>query len=148
MKVVAKYNTLKGVSTVLSVGTPIATMACCGDFFIHRSDTAISAAGIFAILIAGLFFKDKLAEKFKSPSALVIAIIGLIFTCMVENIAYPIKCVCIATICACGIDEFTFKRWYKQLESYFPHTITNYEHFGFIFAKTETVMQDLNSEQG
>ena len=79
MRAVAKYNTFKGVSTVLSVGTPIVTMACCGDFFIHRSDTAISAAGIFAILIAGLFFKDKLAEKFKSPSALVIAIIGFIY---------------------------------------------------------------------
>lgn len=148
MRAVSKYNTFKGVSTVLSVGTPIVTMACCGDFFIHRSDTAISAAGIFAILIAGLFFKDKLAEKFKSPSALVIAIIGLIFTCMVENIAYPIKCVCIATMCACGVDELTFKRWYKQIERAFPNCYTNYEHFGFIFAKTETVMAEAEREQG
>jgi hypothetical protein len=150
MRAVAKYNTFKGISTTLSIGTPIVTMACCGDFFVHRSETAISAAGIFTILIAALFFKDKLAEKFKSPSALIIAVIGLIFTCLIENIVYPIKCVCIATMCACGVDELLFKRWYKQIETSLPNCYTNYSHFGFIFAKTQTIMDEAekNSQQG
>ena len=64
MKPVAKYNTCKGVSTVLTVGTPIITLLCCGDMFVHKSSTAISAAGMFGILIAALFLKDKIAENF------------------------------------------------------------------------------------
>ena len=48
------------------MGTPIITLACCGDFFVERPATAISAAGVFAILIALLFAKDKLAEKIKT----------------------------------------------------------------------------------
>ena len=140
MKTVAKYNTCKGVSTALSVGTPLITLACCGDFFIYRSDTAISAAGIFAILIAMLFFKDKIAEKFKSPSALVVSLVVLILILLVENILYPIKCVCIATIAACGVDELTFKSWYKKIEKGLPEDSDIYKHFGFIFATTKTVM--------
>jgi hypothetical protein len=140
MKTVAKYNTSKAVSTVLSVGTPLITLACCGDFFIHRSETAISAAGIFAILIAMLFFKDKIAEKFKSPSALVVSIIVLVLILLVENILYPVKCVCIATIAACGVDELTFKNWYKKIEKGLPEDSDTYKHFGFIFATTKTVM--------
>ena len=79
MKTVAKYNTFKGVSTGLTIGTPIVTLICCGEMFVHRSDTAISAAGIFAILFSFLFFKDKIIEKFKSPSALVLSIAILVF---------------------------------------------------------------------
>ena len=59
MKNVAKYNIFKGVSTLLTFGTPLLTLSCCGDFFVHRSETAISAAGIFAIVICLLLFKDK-----------------------------------------------------------------------------------------
>ena len=51
MKTVAKYNICKGVSDVLTLGTPITTLLLCSDFFIHRSDTAISAAGIFVIIV-------------------------------------------------------------------------------------------------
>lgn len=140
MKEVAKYNLYKGISTVLSVGTPIVTMACCGDFFIHRSDTAISAAGVFAILIASLFFKDKIAENFKSPSALVVSIVVFILTLLVENLTYPIKAVCIATIAACGIDELTFKTWYKRLERVFPESAVDYKHFGFLFTTTKNLL--------
>ena len=140
MKTVAKYNTCKGVSTALSVGTPLVTLALCGDFFVHRSDTAISAAGIFAILIAMLFFKDKIAEKFKSPSALVVSIIVLVLILLVENILYPVKCVCIATIAACGVDELTFKNWYKQIEKGLPEDSDTYKHFGFIFTTTQKLM--------
>ncbi len=146
MRSVAKYNIFKGVSTALSVGTPIATMACCGDLFVHRADTAISAAGIFAILIASLFFKDKIAENFKSPSALIISIISLVLVCMVENITYPIKCVCIATIGACGVDELTFKRWYKQIERAFPQGANDYKHFGFLFTTSQNLLGDPKTE--
>lgn len=147
MKTVAKYNTCKGVSTVLSVGTPIVTMICCGDFFVHRSESAISAAGVFAILIASLFFKDKIAEKFKSPSALIIALIALVATCLIENIVYPIKCVSIATIAACGVDELTFKRWYKELERTMPNGATNYKHFGFLFTTTQKMLAEEEQQQ-
>ena len=60
MKPIAKYNTYKGVSTVLTVGTPIITLACCSDMFVHRSETAISAAGMFGLLLAALLLKDKI----------------------------------------------------------------------------------------
>jgi hypothetical protein len=142
MRAVAKYNTFKGVSTALTIGTPIATLACCGDFFVHRADTAISAAGIFSILIASLFLKDKIAETFKSPSALILSAIILVLVCMVENIIFPIKCVCIATIAACGIDELTFKRWYKQLERAFPQGANDYKHFGFIFTTSQNLLDN------
>jgi hypothetical protein len=146
MRAVAKYNTFKGVSTALTIGTPIATLACCGDFFVHRADTAISAAGIFSILIASLFLKDKIAETFKSPSALILSAIILVLVCMVENIVFPIKCVCIATIGACGIDELTFKRWYKQLERAFPQGANDYKHFGFIFTSSQNLLGDPKTE--
>lgn len=146
MKTVAKYNTSKAVSTVLSVGTPLITLACCGDFFVHRSETAISAAGIFAILIAMLFFKDKIAEKFKSPSALVVSIVVLVLILLVENILYPVKCVCIATIAACGVDELTFKSWYKKIEKGLPENSDVYKHFGFIFTTTQKLMSEEKTE--
>ena len=146
MRAVAKYNTFKGVSTALTIGTPIATLACCGDFFVHRADTAISAAGIFSILIASLFLKDKIAENFKSPSALILSAIILVLVCMVENIIFPIKCVCIATIAACGVDELTFKRWYKQIERAFPQGANDYKHFGFLFTSSQNLLGDPKTE--
>lgn len=146
MRAVAKYNTFKGVSTALTIGTPIATLACCGDFFVHRADTAISAAGIFSILIASLFLKDKIAETFKSPSALILSAIILVLVCMVENIIFPIKCVCIATIAACGVDELTFKRWYKQIERAFPEGAQDYKHFGFLFTTSQNLLGDPKTE--
>ena len=146
-KSVLKYNAFKGVSTLLTVGTPLITLACCGDMFVHRSETAISAAGIFAILIAALFFKDKIAEKFKSPSALVISISVLILCVLIENIILPIKYVCIATIAASGIDELTFKSWYKKVERSFPVCIDDYKHVGFVFTSTQKLIEEDGDEQ-
>ena len=143
-KSVLKYNAFKGVSTLLTVGTPLITLACCGDMFIHRSETAISAAGVFALLIAALFFKDKIAEKFKSPSALVISIAVLILCALIENIILPIKYVCIATIAASGIDELTFKAWYKKVERSFPVCIDDYKHVGFVFTSTQKLIEESN----
>ena len=129
---VCKYNTFKGVSTALTIGTPFVTLLCFGDFLVERSETAISAAGIFTLLIVALFFKDKLVEKFKSPSALIVAVAVLVIVVLTENLILPVKYVCIATIAACGVDELTFKRWYKQIEKKFPEQAKDYKHIGFI----------------
>ena len=146
MKEVGKYNTFKGISTLLTIGTPIITLACCGDFFTERPATAISAAGVFAILIALLFAKDKLAEKIKTPSAFIISAAVLVIIVVVENIILPMKYVCIATMIASGVDELTFKRMYKALECKMPQCWQAYEHFGFIFAKTQDVFDEVQKE--
>ena len=146
MKEVGKYNTFKGISTLLTIGTPIITLACCGDFFVERPATAISAAGVFAILIALLFAKDKLAEKIKTPSAFIISAAVLVIIVVVENIILPMKYVCIATMIASGVDELTFKRMYKALECKMPQCWQAYEHFGFIFAKTQDIFDEVQKE--
>lgn len=146
MKQVGKYNTFKGISTLLTIGTPIITLACCGDFFVERPATAISAAGVFAILIALLFAKDKLAEKLKSPSAFIVSAAVLVIIVVVENILLPMKYVCIATMIASGVDELTFKRMYKALECKMPQCWQAYEHFGFIFAKTQDIFDEVQKE--
>lgn len=138
---VIKYNAFKGVSTLLTVGTPLITLSCFGDLLVKRSETAISAAGIFTLLIVALFFKDKIAEKFKSPSALVVASIVLVICILTEHIIIPVKYVCIATIAASGIDELTFKRWYKEVEKKFPEQASDYKHIGFIFTTTKKLME-------
>lgn len=116
MTTVTKYNLCKGASTLCTIGTPIITMCCCSDFFISQPDTAISATGVFAILLSLLFAKDKLAENFKMPSAFIVSIVTLILILMIESIIVPIKYVCIATMCTTGIDEITFKRMYKNID--------------------------------
>lgn len=146
MKQVGKYNTFKGISTLLTIGTPIITLACCGDFFVERPATAVSAAGVFAILIALLFAKDKLAEKIKSPSAFIVSAAVLVIIVVVENILLPMKYVCIATMIASGVDELTFKRMYKVLECKMPQCWQAYEHFGFIFAKTQDIFDEVQKE--
>ena len=146
MKEVGKYTTFKGISTLLTIGTPIITLACCGDFFTERPATAISAAGVFAILIALLFAKDKLAEKIKTPSAFILSAAVLVIIVVVENIILPMKYVCIATMIASGVDELTFKRMYKALEYKMPQSWQSYEHFGFIFARTQDIFDTVQKE--
>lgn len=139
MKPVAKYNTCKGISTALTVGTPIVTLCCCSDMFIHRSETAISAAGIFAILLALLFAKDKIAENFKVPSAFVVSFVSLIAICMVEELILPLKYVCITTLCTTGVDEVTFKRMYKRIESKFPQGYESNKIAGFMVTTSSSL---------
>ena len=136
---VAKYNVYKGLSTALTVGTPIVTLASCSDFFVHKSSTSVSAAGVFAILLSLLLFKDRILENFKLPSAFVISVVSLILLIMVESILLPLKYVCIATICTSGIDELTFKRFYKNIEYDFIDEYKRYKHFGFLFTTSEKV---------
>lgn len=144
MKPVFKYNLFKGISTFLTIGSPIIALCCTSDLFIHRSDTAISAAGIFTLLIAALFLKDKIAEKFKMPCPFIIAICVFILIIMVEKIILPIKIVCIVTMATSGVDELTFKRFYKQTELNLPEKASNFKHFGFIFTTTKTLTGGTN----
>jgi hypothetical protein len=138
--VVGKYNLYKGLSTALTVGTPIVSLASCSELFVHRSETAISAAGVFAILFALLFFKDKLLENLKVPSPFIISIAGLIFIVMIESIIYPMKIVFITTAAITGVDSITFRTWYKKIEHELPEMADQFKHFGFIISKTEDVI--------
>ena len=133
MKPVAKYNACKAMSTMLTIGSPIITLASCSELFVHKSGTAISAAGMFAILIALLFAKDKIAENFKMPSALVVTITGFVLVTIVENLLAPVKMVCIVTMITAGVDELTFKQWYKSAQALLPDRAEVYKKFGFIF---------------
>ena len=140
MKPVAKYNVFKGVSTLLTLGTPIITLCSCGDFFVHRSDTAVSASGVFVLLILAILFKDKLMERFKMPPAFVICLIAFILICMIESILFPIKMVCIVTMITSGVDEITFKRFYKDIEQTLPTEYSKYKHIGFIFTTSKKLI--------
>ena len=146
MKQVAKYNIYKGVSTAITVGTTLATLICCSDLFIHQSETAISAAGIFAIVLTVLLFKDKIVENWKMPSAFVLSVAIFILILLVENIIQPVKYVCIATIVSSGVDEITFKRLYKGLELMFPKEYKKYKHLGFLFTSTEKLQKEVTNE--
>lgn len=137
MKKVAKYNTYKGISTLLTLGTPIVTLCSCSELFVHNSGTSISAAGVFTLLIVALFAKDKLAEHFKVPSAFVVSGLMLILVLMIEQILLPVKYVCIATLCTSGVDELTFKRFYKQIEGTFPENYSTEKFAGFMLTTTD-----------
>ena len=146
MKAVGKYNLYKGISTLLTVGTPIVTLCSCSELFIHRSDTAISAAGMFAIFLSLLFLKDKIAENLKMPSAFVVSAVSLILLLIIESLILPLKYVCIATLCTSGVDQLLFKRWYKRIEIDFPKNFKKYQFLGFIFTNTDELMRCDNGE--
>lgn len=142
MTKIAKYNIFKGVSTVITVGTPILSLVSCSELFAHRSDTAISAAGVFALIFALWFLKDKLAENFKLPSPFIASLVGLILIVMVENIIYPMKVVFLSTMITTGIDSLTFKRIYQELEKVLPDAAKTFKKFGFIFVKEKDLIGD------
>lgn len=139
MKTVAKYNVFKALSSLLTILTPIVTLISCSELFVHRSDTAISTAGIVTIIISVLIFKDKLLENFKMPSPFIFCGISLIIIVCVESIIYPIKCVLISTLVVTGIDTVTFRRIYKNVERFLPADVDKFKKFGFITCKTETI---------
>lgn len=139
MKQVAKYNTYKGASTILTLGTPIVTLAACGAEIVTPAGK-ISFAGVMVLLITFLFAKDKLAENFKIPSAFVVSLVGFLTVLLIENILVPIKAVFLATMITSGIDELTFKSFYKQIEMLLPEQAKAFKKVGFIFASTETIM--------
>lgn len=147
MKAVGKYNLYKATSTMLTVGTPIITLCSCSNLFVHRSDTAISAAGMFAIFLSLLFLKDKIAENLKMPSAFVISAVSFVLLLLVESLIMPLKYVCIATLCTSGLDELTFKRAYKRLEMTFPKGFEKCQLFGFMFVTTKKLKEMGNERQ-
>ena len=65
---------------------------------------------------------------------------------LLENIITPIKYVCVATFAATGVDEFTFKSWYKKLERAFPAAALDYKHAGFVFASSKKLFEDAAAE--
>ena len=139
MKQVAKYNTSKGISTVLTLGTPIVTLAACGTEIVTPAGK-LSFAGVMVVLLTILFAKDKIAENFKMPSAFVVSMVGFFLILLVENILVPVKAVFLATMITSGIDELTFKRFYKEIEGLLPKQAQVFKHFGFIFASTDEIM--------
>ena len=139
MSNVAKYNTFKGISTALTFATPITTMLVMGESFAKSPATAISGTAVFALLLTALFAKDKLAEKFKAPSALVLAIVVFVFCIIVENILLPLKIIALMTMAACGVDELTFKNLYKHIEAGFPMQSAVYKRFGFYGVRQATI---------
>ena len=142
MKVVAKYNVFKGISTALTIGTPFVTLMSCSEFFVTRSETAVSAAGVFTFLFALLFLKDKILENFKIPSPFVISLIGLILIVVIESIIYPIKIVFLTTCLVTCVDTFTFRAIYKQMELNFTDDVKKFKKFGFIFGRSKDIIGD------
>ena len=137
---VAKYNLFKGISTVATIGTPLITLLCCSELFVHRPDTAISATGIFTILIVILLLKDKIAENFKMPSAFILSTVMFVLILLVQNIIEPMKIVALATMITSGIDEITFKKFYKAIEAQLPEATSAYKHVGFIFTTSNKLL--------
>lgn len=145
MNFVMKYNILKGISSLLTVGTPSAIMIIMNIALADTPAGAISIVGIISILFAIFFLKDKIAENFKLPSPLVTAIIILVAVLLLENVILLVKYTCIVMIAICGIDELTFKSWYKRLEKQFIKTHTNidlndYKKLGFIISTTKKLL--------
>lgn len=140
MSKIAKYNIFKGISTIITLGTPIITLICTSNFFVHRPETAISAAGIFTILISMIFLKDKIAENFKIPSAFILSLIVFVLILLIENIIEPMKMVSLTSMLASGIDELSFKRIYKSLELQMPESVKSFKHIGFIFTSSNKLL--------
>lgn len=136
MKNVAKYNTCKAISTTLTLGTPIVTLALCGAEIVTPAGK-ISFAGVMVLLLTLLFLKDKIAENFKVPSAFVVSVVGFLLILLIENILVPIKAVFIATMIASGVDELTFKRFYKQTELLLPEKAAAFKRLGFYMVSSD-----------
>lgn len=144
---VAKYNTVKGVSTALNLGAPFATLLACGDFIVEQPSRAISTAGIIVLIIALFLVKDKILEALKIKPVMVFSGLVLILACLMESIIEPVKIVCIVTVAMSGIDVLTFERWYKSLEKQLPELAQDKKHLGFIFAKTQTIMEEASKQE-
>lgn len=140
MKTVAKYNLFKGISTLATIGTPMITLFCCSNMFVHRPETAISATGLFTILVIMLLLKDKIAENWKVPSAFIVSTVGLILIVIAENIILPIKTICLVTMLTSGVDELTFKRFYKLIEIDLPVNYKKYTLAGFILTSSKKLL--------
>lgn len=138
MSKIAKYNVTKGISTVLTMGTPIITLVCSSAEIITPAGK-MSVTACLVCLLVMLFMKDKLAEHLKMPSAFVLSAILFGLILMIEHILIPLKAVLVATMIVSGIDELTFKRIYKNVENELPDSVDKYKHVGFIFTTSKNI---------
>ena len=81
-----------------------------------------------------------IAENFKVPSAFIVSAIALVFIYLVKNILEPMEYICWATLITSGVDEVTFKQFYKAMELTFPDSIKAYKHVGFIFGTSDKLL--------
>lgn len=144
---VAKYNITKGISTALTMGTPIVSTLCCADFFKQNAGTSISGLGILALLFVLLFTKDKLAENLKVPSAMVVAGIVFVLTTMVAQVAQAVQVISGATFIAASLDEITCKKLYKALEQRLPDISQTHKFFGFMWVKYDTLLKEQGEKE-
>jgi hypothetical protein len=142
MASVAKYNLFKGISTLLGVGTPLITLFCTSKSFVYTPQGAISFTGVITLLLAALFLKDKIAENWKAPSVFIVACIIFVLVVMLEHIIAPIKWIALITMVTSGVDEVTFKRWYKRIEEALPETAKYHKVIGFLFTTTKTLEKE------
>lgn len=133
---VAKYNINKGVSTLLTIGTPLVSLACSSVEVITPAGK-MSITACIVLLVTLLFLKDKLAENLKMPSAFIVSTVLFGLILVIEHILVPLKSILLACMIASGIDEITFKRFYKNLEITMPANVTNYKYVGFIFTSSK-----------
>lgn len=143
-----KYNIFKGISTLLSVGTPLATLFITSADFIYTPEGAMSFTGVLTILLAALLLKDKIAENWKAPSAFIVSAVLLVILIVVEHIIEPIKFVCLATMACSGVDEITFKRFYKNIEAVLPEVSKYYKHFGFLMTTSKKLFENKEDVNG
>ena len=142
MSNVAKYNLFKFLSMLITSIPIIAVTFYYSDVIVQSSGASVSVTGIVAILLIGLFFKNKIAENFKIPSPFIISAALFVTILLVEQVLLPAKYTCLTAMLACGVDELTFKNVYKRVELLLPDKKKAYKHFGFYFCRTSTLMKD------
>ena len=144
MKPILKYNTLKGISVFLTMGAPSLSMIILSTILADTPIGGISIIGVLGVLFGCYFAKDKLAENFKLPSPLVAALIMLGIIILLEGIIVLAKYTCVITIAVCGVDELTFKAWYKRLEQEILKTfninLNDYKKLGFVISTSKKLL--------
>lgn len=135
MSTLKKYNICRGVSTLLCVGTPITVAAINGQLLVDRPSKAISLTGIIAILLVGLFCKDKLLEQLKTPTVAKVCLAIWLCIQLFRNIIEPIEQIVFYTFIVAFVDELTLKRMYNNYKTLLlANNIIKTEYFGFIFS--------------
>ena len=147
MKSVCKYNIFKIVSLILSIGTPLFTSILFSDFLVTTTNTSISTAGVIILLICVLIFKDKMLEELKTPTALKVCAVTLVFIFVIESIIIPLKWILIVTTIALTLDTLFIKRIYTNLEVDLPKNYIKYKYFGIIFCRTDKLTGETDNEQ-
>lgn len=142
MKIVSKYNLFKALSILETCVPSLLVALSYKDSVVSSSGASISFVGIIGVLMALLFFKDKIAENFKMPSPFIVASILFLIIILIENLLIPVKFTCLVVMISCGIDELTFKRIYKKIEYQMPDKSEAHKFMGFYTCKSDTLLGD------